>query len=66
MNVTYIAVIDAADPNDIATCPNPNVTVTPIAYNQVRLIGEYEELVSVLTSFIGMTGAEADCNVQEL
>jgi hypothetical protein len=61
----YVAIIEAADPHDLAQCPNPNVSVKVLPYNQVRLVGGYDDLMQVLTKFVGLTSAEADILISE-
>lgn len=63
---SYVAVFEAADPDDIAECPNPNVVVSKLPYGRVRLVGDYEDLMNVLTTFIGLTAAESDIMITEL
>jgi hypothetical protein len=66
MATSYIALLEASDPHSLAECPNPNVKVTLVQGGLVRMVGEYDDLMQVLTQFVGMGEAEADTFIAEL
>lgn len=67
MATSYVAVVEVADLADIAACPNPRVTVCIDRPTRcVRLVGEYDDVMDVLTNFLGCTRAEADILISEL
>jgi hypothetical protein len=65
-NETFFAILDAANPESLMECPDPRVVVKRLPYNRVRLVGEYEPLMSVLVGFVGMTSAEADILIERM